>query len=29
MKGLELSKKIAGYLDTKKAKDIKIIKTTL
>ena len=26
MKGLELSKKIAGYLDTKKAKDIKIIK---
>ena len=26
MKGLELSKKIAGYLDAKKAKDIKIIK---
>ncbi|MBQ6930189.1 MAG: ribosome silencing factor [Oscillospiraceae bacterium] len=26
MKGLELSKKIAGYLDTKKAKDIRIIK---
>ena len=26
MKGLELSKKIAWYLDTKKAKDIKIIK---
>jgi len=26
MKGLELSKKIAGYLDNKKAKDIKIIK---
>lgn len=26
MKGLELSKKIAGYLDNKKAKDIRIIK---
>lgn len=26
MNGLELSKKIAGYLDTKKAKDIRIIK---
>ena len=26
MNGLELSKKIAGYLDAKKAKDIKIIK---
>ena len=26
MNGLELSKKIAGYLDNKKAKDVKIIK---
>ncbi|MBQ7284091.1 MAG: ribosome silencing factor [Oscillospiraceae bacterium] len=26
MNGLELSKKIAGYLDNKKAKDIKILK---
>lgn len=26
MNGLELSKKIAGYLDTKKARDIKILK---
>ena len=26
MNGLELSKKIAGYLDNKKAKDVKILK---